>query len=90
MIENIYAGIVAGAIYGLTSWAKTSDEENIENFDFKKFLRTVAIGCGLGIVAAAQNVSIDTVAQTGALGFVTMIVDNVIKIVERKVIPRFQ
>ena len=89
-VENVVLGAVAGGSYGISGWLKTNKETDIEKIDVWKLIRTTTIGVGLGVVAFTQGVPIQTIESTTALGFVTVVVDNLIKIARFKVLPRLQ
>ena len=88
LINNILRGASAGFIAACSGWWKTNKEVEIEHIDWKNGIRTVAIGVCTGIVAAVIGVNIDDLDGTIYLAGVTMLVDNTIKIVGRKILPR--
>lgn len=92
ILETAVRGLGVGALYGVSSYLKTTDakdEEQLEDIDWWKLGRTVAIGGCLGIAAGLMNTPIETVEETAMLGFSTLLVDNTIKFLKRKVAPRF-
>lgn len=83
LFENILIGAGAGFAYGMAAWKKTPGQE----FDYMKFIPTVALGTVGGVVAGFTGMQIDTAVEflvvMGATGFV----ENLIKAVVRRFRP---
>ena len=72
-IGTILRAIGAGVTYSLTAWGKKKDQD----FDWKKFGTTIAIGAGAGIVMAFLNLPIDAAYEyLVALGAIP-VVENI-------------
>lgn len=64
MIEGLIAGAIAGAAYGIISYAKTQDENT---FDFNYLLPTIVGTAAIGAYAQYSGLAIDVLA-TSAIG----------------------
>jgi hypothetical protein len=74
----------AGIVYSLTAYAKNNTDEE---FDWAKFGTTILIGAGVGVVSALSGMNMTEATQfVVSLGMVPL-VENVYKVIVRKVIP---
>jgi len=88
LFQNIVSGAIAGGVAACSGWWKTNKNTEIEEIDIWNAIRTIAIGVGAGAVAAGLGVTIEDINDTIWLTGVTMLVDNGIKIVRRKIFGR--
>ncbi len=80
-IGTILRAIGAGVTYSLTAFGKKKDQD----FDWSKFGTTIAIGAVAGVVMSLLNLPIGASYEyLVALGAIP-VVENLIKIVSRKV-----
>lgn len=81
LIWPIVYGVVAGLGYALLFFARAAQASS-EGFDLKKFVRALLIGGFIGGVTAWFGVPLTELnyqTQIQAYGFVTMIVDQLLK-----------
>lgn len=84
-VLTVLSGIVAGVTYALTSYGKKEGQ----TFDANKFLTTIIIGIFSGLTMAITQIPIDL----GYSYFINMglipVIENLLKILYRKVYLRF-
>lgn len=87
--HNLLAGIGAGIVYGMSNYMKSYEPDvsgvPLEEFDWHLFARTLLIGLVLGIIAQAMGVSIYSLESTAVVGFLTMLIDNGLKMISRRI-----
>ena len=80
MIEQIGAGIIAGAAYGILGWQKEVVKKKGTKVDWKKLAKTIVI-CGVVGGITAYSGADFNIAITGGLGIgVTKVVSLVLRI----------
>lgn len=81
MIETIITGIVGGIAYSLTAWGKKEGQP----FEVQKFASTVVIGAVVGVAVPFLNLPFDAAYQMLLSFGIVPIVENVVKVIWRKV-----
>lgn len=83
MIDTVILSIVAAMIYAGSAYLKKNlNENNPESFDAVKFLTTVVIAAGIGVVASSLGVVITeeyVALQLATYGGLTAILENLFK-----------
>jgi len=85
ILLTILLGAVAGVSYALIFYAKAV-QSGAEPFDLKKFTRALLIGLIVGGISAASGIPLTEATyqtQVLAYGFVTVLVDQIIKLLWR-------
>ena len=83
-IIAIVTGVSAGITYALTGLAKTQGEK----FDWSKFVATIAVGAGAGLVMALSKLSMDALWNYVIAMSIVPAAENLIKAMYRKIWPK--
>jgi len=86
-IATIMMAVMSAVVYAIIAYAKTQNE----NFDSLKFLSTIIIGVCVGIMFVMSNTPItqQTIeVQLVAYAGTTALVENVLKLIYRKIIKK--
>jgi len=82
---QLVVAIIAAIAYGLSALLKTQPQES---FDSMKFVETVIVGVVVGVIEYYLKVDYGTALNFVIAGFPIVLIDNILKIIWRKVLHR--
>lgn len=85
MINEILSGIGAGVMFSLSAFSKKQNTK----FETKKFAKTIIIGAIAGLGMYVLDMPVDATYEYLIMLGAVPVVENLIKIIERKLMPLF-
>ena len=89
-LQIIFTSIAMALIYGLTAYVKTNSEEDL---DITKLGSTLIISVFVAAILILTGSSITQTnieVQLATYGILTIVVENILKLINRKLLPKLQ